>query len=110
MRKNILTEIVATMSSSLSPDQFGSNQSHSSPEGTSTSQDRGAGSPLNLGFLKSLTEKRTTRGELIGGDGRNARNRIFTELSADLIYKRATLPRDVAQSLIANLLSLVGKN
>lgn len=52
------------MTSSLSPDQYGSVQSHSSPEGTATSHDRGAGSPLNLGFLKSLTEKRTTRGIL----------------------------------------------
>lgn len=107
MHENTNTPIVATMSSSFSPDQFGSNQSHSSPEDTSTSQDRGAGSPLNLGFLKSLTEKRTTRGELIGD---HALNRTLPNCPLTLIYKRATPPKGVAQSLIANLLLLVGKS
>ncbi|GAB0140106.1 hypothetical protein EsHS_00000743 [Epichloe bromicola] len=49
------------MSSSLSPGQFGINRSPSSPEGTTTSHDRNGDSPLNLGFLKSLAEKKTTR-------------------------------------------------
>ncbi|KAJ6445582.1 BZIP-type transcription factor [Purpureocillium lavendulum] len=49
------------MSSSLSPDQYGSNRSQSSPEASGASQDKGALSPLNLGFFKSLADKRANR-------------------------------------------------
>ncbi|KAG6039792.1 hypothetical protein E4U41_002139 [Claviceps citrina] len=49
------------MSASLSPDQCGSNRSYPSPEGTTSSQDRNGSSPLSLEFLKSMTEKKTTR-------------------------------------------------
>lgn len=45
------------MAASLSPDQ--SNQSNF---GGPAAQDKGPLSSMNLGFLKSLTEKRTTRG------------------------------------------------
>ncbi|POR36500.1 AP-1-like transcription factor [Tolypocladium paradoxum] len=50
------------MSSSLSPDQYGSNRSQSSPEGTASgSQEKSAQPPLNLNFFKSLADKRATR-------------------------------------------------
>ncbi|PNY24054.1 AP-1-like transcription factor [Tolypocladium capitatum] len=52
------------MSSSLSPDQYGSNRSQSSAEGTASGgQDQSAQSPLNLNFFKSLADKRATRGK-----------------------------------------------
>ncbi|GJN72892.1 hypothetical protein PLICBS_006968 [Purpureocillium lilacinum] len=49
------------MSSSLSPDQYGSNRSQSSPEASGGAQDKSALSPLNLGFFKSLADKRANR-------------------------------------------------
>jgi hypothetical protein len=94
----------ADMSSSLSPDQFGSAHSPSSPEGTSTSQDR---SPLNLGFLKSLTEKKTTRGESVG-DGSTCSRVPGFPLTRKC--KMAILPKGVAQSPTASLPSPVGKS
>lgn len=52
------------MSSSLSPDQYGSNRSQSSPDGTASGgQEKNTLSPLNLNFFKSLTDKRATRGK-----------------------------------------------
>ncbi|KID74723.1 bZIP-type transcription factor, partial [Metarhizium brunneum ARSEF 3297] len=77
------------MSSSLSPDQFGSAQSHSSPDGTATSQDR---SPLNLGFLKSLTEKRTTR------DGNPAKRRGPKPDSKPALTRRQELNRQAQRT------------
>lgn len=47
----------AAMSTSLSPNH----QSSQSPLGGSAGQDKSPLSSLNLGFLKGLTEKRTTR-------------------------------------------------
>lgn len=55
------------MTSSLSPDQYGKQPSQgqygggSGGGGSGSDQERGPLSSLNLGFLKSLTEKRTTR-------------------------------------------------
>ncbi|KHN98537.1 bZIP-type transcription factor [Metarhizium album ARSEF 1941] len=77
------------MSSSLSPDQFGSAQSHSSPDGTATSQDC---SPLNLGFLKSLTEKRTTR------DGNPAKRRGPKPDSKPALTRRQELNRQAQRT------------
>ncbi|KAF4509761.1 hypothetical protein G6O67_003901 [Ophiocordyceps sinensis] len=49
------------MASSLS-DQYGSHQSQSSPEGTGVgAQDKNTSAPLNVGFFKSLADKRATR-------------------------------------------------
>ncbi|KJZ79106.1 hypothetical protein HIM_01257 [Hirsutella minnesotensis 3608] len=50
------------MASPLSPEQYGSNLSHSSPEGTEyDGHDKNASAALNLNFLKSLADKRATR-------------------------------------------------
>lgn len=51
------------MSSSLSPDQYGKQPQYGGGGGSGSDQERGPLSSLNLGFLKSLTEKRTTRGK-----------------------------------------------
>ncbi|OLN95878.1 AP-1-like transcription factor 2 [Colletotrichum chlorophyti] len=53
----------AAMSSSLSPDQYGRapQQPQHGGAGSGSDQDKSPLSSLNLGFLKSLTEKRTTR-------------------------------------------------
>ncbi|KAK2593591.1 hypothetical protein QQS21_008720 [Conoideocrella luteorostrata] len=80
------------MSSSLSPDQFGSNQSHSSPEGTTTSQDRNGASPLNLGFLKSLTEKKITR------DGNTPKRRGPKPDSKPALTRRQELNRQAQRT------------
>ncbi|TWU75434.1 hypothetical protein ED733_004215 [Metarhizium rileyi] len=77
------------MSFSLSPDQFESGQSHSSPDGISASQDR---SPLNLGFLKSLTEKRTTR------DGNPAKRRGPKPDSKPALTRRQELNRQAQRT------------
>ncbi|PHH87857.1 hypothetical protein CDD83_8310 [Cordyceps sp. RAO-2017] len=50
------------MASSLSPEQYGSHQSQGSPEAAALGgQDKNNPSPLNLGFFKSLADKRATR-------------------------------------------------
>lgn len=58
------------MASSLSPDQYGKAPQQlpysggSGNGGGGSDQEKGPLSSLNLGFLKSLTEKRTTRGRI----------------------------------------------
>ncbi|KAM4059385.1 bZIP transcription factor [Hirsutella rhossiliensis] len=50
------------MASSLSPEQYGGHQSQSSPEGTGIgAQEMNTAAPLNVGFFKSLADKRATR-------------------------------------------------
>jgi hypothetical protein len=51
------------MSSSMSPGQYGKQPSDGGYGSPSGGQDKSPLSSLNLGFLKSLTEKRTTRGK-----------------------------------------------
>lgn len=53
----------SAMSSSMSPDLGLSSSYGGAPSG---SQDQGGLSSVNLGFLKNLTEKRTTRGTSTG--------------------------------------------
>lgn len=53
----------SAMSSSMSPDPGHSSSYGGAPSG---SQDKGGLSSVNLGFLKNLTEKRTTRGAFTG--------------------------------------------
>jgi hypothetical protein len=53
----------SAMSSSMSPDPGPSSSYGGAPSG---SQDKGGLSSVNLGFLKNLTEKRTTRGTSTG--------------------------------------------
>jgi hypothetical protein len=51
------------MSSSMSPDQYGKQPPSGSAYGTPSGSDKSPLSSLNLGFLKSLTDKRTTRAD-----------------------------------------------
>ncbi|KAG5982807.1 hypothetical protein E4U55_001301 [Claviceps digitariae] len=80
------------MSLSLSPDQFGSNRSYGSPEGTNTSQDRNGSSPLSLGFLKSMAEKKTTR------DGNTPKRRGPKPDSKPALTRRQELNRQAQRT------------
>ncbi|KAG6004671.1 hypothetical protein E4U43_000699, partial [Claviceps pusilla] len=81
------------MSSSLSPDQFGgSNRSFGSPEGTTISQDRNGTSPLSLGFLKSMAEKKTTR------DGNTPKRRGPKPDSKPALTRRQELNRQAQRT------------
>ncbi|KAG5950272.1 hypothetical protein E4U53_005314 [Claviceps sorghi] len=80
------------MSSSLSPDQFGSNRSYGSPEGTTASQDRNGSSPLSLGFLKVMAEKKTTR------DGNTPKRRGPKPDSKPALTRRQELNRQAQRT------------
>ncbi|GJC99694.1 BZIP-type transcription factor [Colletotrichum higginsianum] len=98
------------MTSSLSPDQYGKQPSQGQYGGGSgggggsgSDQERGPLSSLNLGFLKSLTEKRTTRELYIKAleDEVLRLKEIFSNISQDK-DKIAEENRQLKQLLVQN--------
>ncbi|KAJ0327883.1 hypothetical protein COL5a_005470 [Colletotrichum fioriniae] len=93
------------MASSLSPDQYGKqpSQGQYGGGGSGSDQERGPLSSLNLGFLKSLTEKRTTRELYIKAleDEVLRLKEIFSNISQDK-DKVAEENRQLKQLLVQN--------
>ncbi|KAK1833840.1 putative bzip-type transcription factor protein [Podospora conica] len=79
----------SAMSSSMSPDPGPSSIYGGAPSG---SQDRGGSSSANLGFLKNLTEKRTTR------DGQPAKRRGPKPDSKPALTRRQELNRQAQRT------------
>ncbi|EXF80201.1 BZIP-type transcription factor [Colletotrichum fioriniae PJ7] len=84
----------AAMASSLSPDQYGKqpSQGQYGGGGSGSDQERGPLSSLNLGFLKSLTEKRTTR------DGQTPKRRGPKPDSKPALTRRQELNRQAQRT------------
>ncbi|KAI3549767.1 BZIP-type transcription factor [Colletotrichum abscissum] len=82
------------MASSLSPDQYGKqpSQGQYGGGGSGSDQERGPLSSLNLGFLKSLTEKRTTR------DGQTPKRRGPKPDSKPALTRRQELNRQAQRT------------